>query len=176
MWEKIVFNLLSNAFKYTHGGSISVRLKQAADDAIEFAVTDTGVGIPSEELTKVFERFHRIQSASGRSQEGTGIGLALVQELAKLHQGKITVQSKAGAGSTFTVTLPIGKAHLPSEQIISGKSSANIAGSTDVFIEEALKWLPSEDNEEVDANETETETLAITRPDKTKAKVLLADD
>ena len=108
MWEKIVLNLVSNAFKFTLQGEIEVRLETAEGHA-RLTVRDTGVGIPSEELPRMFERFHRIERSRGRTHEGTGIGLALVQELVKLHGGTITVASVVGQGSTFTVTIPLGK-------------------------------------------------------------------
>ena len=84
MWEKIVLNLLSNAFKFTLAGTITVRL-QCVENCVELSVADTGIGIPSEELPHLFERFHRIKNSQGRSFEGSGIGLSLVQELVKLH-------------------------------------------------------------------------------------------
>ena len=105
MWEKILLNLLSNALKFTHEGGIEVELRPAGE-WVELAVSDTGVGIPPEELPKMFDRFHRIQDARGRTHEGTGIGLALVQELVKLHGGTIRVESVLNAGSRFTVSIP----------------------------------------------------------------------
>jgi len=81
MWEKIVFNLLSNAFKFTFDGEIEVTIKRKANFA-ELAVRDTGTGIPPDELAHLFKRFHRVRGATGRTFEGSGIGLALVQELA----------------------------------------------------------------------------------------------
>ena len=95
MWEKIVLNLLSNAFKFTYEGEISVTLKQV-DNAAELCVRDTGTGIPSEEIPRLFERFHRVENARGRTHEGSGIGLALVHELVKLHSGSINVESVIG--------------------------------------------------------------------------------
>ncbi|MDQ7970688.1 MAG: HAMP domain-containing sensor histidine kinase, partial [Oxalicibacterium faecigallinarum] len=88
MWEKIVFNLLSNAFKFTLTGSVTVRLQRYGEWA-RLTVSDTGTGVPEHELPRLFERFHRIESAQGRTFEGTGIGLALIQELVKLHGGSI---------------------------------------------------------------------------------------
>ena len=78
MWEKIVLNLLSNAFKFTFEGEIAVRMRDAGD-AVELTVSDTGIGIPPDELPRMFERFHRVENARGRSHEGSGIGLALVR-------------------------------------------------------------------------------------------------
>ncbi len=116
MWEKIVLNLLSNALKFTFEGEVDLSLKPV-DVAVELRVRDTGVGIPEEHRARMFERFHRIEGAAARTYEGSGIGLALVQELAKLHGGSVRVESAVGAGSTFTVTIPRGKEHLPAERI-----------------------------------------------------------
>jgi signal transduction histidine kinase len=92
MWEKIVLNLLPNAFKFTFAGEIEVKLRQTGDH-FTLAVRDTGTGIPAHELPKLFERFHRVAGAHGRTHEGSGIGLALVQELVKLHGGTVSVES-----------------------------------------------------------------------------------
>lgn len=105
MWEKIVFNLLSNAFKYTPSGRITLRLARR-DDSLRLTVSDTGIGVAPEETTRIFERFYRSHYAVGRTAEGSGVGLALVQELVRLHGGEIGVQSAAGCGASFTVTLP----------------------------------------------------------------------
>lgn len=116
MWEKIVFNLLSNAFKYTHKGTIALRLF-ARDGRAVLEVEDTGIGIPEKELPRMFERFHRVENAQGRTYEGTGIGLSLTKELVKLLGGEISVSSREGKGSTFTVSLPLGKDHLPASEV-----------------------------------------------------------
>jgi signal transduction histidine kinase/CheY-like chemotaxis protein len=110
MWEKIVLNLLSNAFKFTLAGEISVRLAWR-DDHVELSVHDTGAGIPASELEHIFDRFHRVEGARGRSFEGTGIGLALAHELVALHGGTIRVSSIEGQGSTFAVIIPKGSGH-----------------------------------------------------------------
>src|ERR1039457_4855387 len=99
MWEKIVLNLLSNAFKFTFEGKVSVTLKPL-EDCVQLQITDSGIGIPEEELPRLFQRFHRVEGARGRTQEGTGIGLALVAELIGLHGGTVTVNSQLGRGST----------------------------------------------------------------------------
>jgi signal transduction histidine kinase len=116
MWEKIVLNLISNAFKFTFQGTITVCLKPAGHN-FELSVSDTGVGIPKHELTKIFQRFHRVEGARARTYEGSGIGLALVYELVKMHGGTIEVESRLESGSTFTVSLPTGSEHLPSDRI-----------------------------------------------------------
>ncbi|CCD90227.1 putative sensor histidine kinase with multiple PAS/PAC and a response regulator receiver domain [Bradyrhizobium sp. ORS 285] len=141
MWEKIVLNLLSNAFKFTFAGEIEAKLR-AVDDTIELTVRDTGTGIPQHELPKLFERFHRVAGADGRTHEGSGIGLALVQELAKLHGGSVGVASALGRGSVFTVHVPQGRSHLPPGQIDVPAAQEPIVPGARAFIEEALHWLP----------------------------------
>ena len=144
MWEKIVLNLLSNALKFTLEGEIAVGLRQA-DEAVQLTVTDTGIGIPAEELPRVFERFHRVRSARGRTHEGTGIGLSLAQELVRLHGGTIEVTSEVSQGTRFTVTIPTGIAHLPPGQIGASATLASTALGAAPFIEEAQRWLPERD-------------------------------
>lgn len=118
MWEKIVLNLLSNAFKFTFEGAITVRLRSDGDGA-RLDVADTGTGVPEHELPRLFERFHRIEGARSRSHEGSGIGLALVQALVRLHGGEVEVTSKEGTGTTFRIRIPQGMAHLPAASIRS---------------------------------------------------------
>lgn len=142
MWEKIVLNLLSNAFKYTLEGGITVSLV-SVDDQVELTVRDTGVGIPPEELPRLFERFHRVKGSVGRTHEGTGIGLALVRELATLHGGTVGVESTLGRGSTFTVSIPLGKTHLDSTHIHQTGDVASTRTGAGVYVEEAMRWLPA---------------------------------
>ena len=141
LYEKIVLNLLSNAFKFTLEGTITVTLRDAGT-TVELSVTDTGTGIADDQLPHIFERFHRIEGAPARTHEGTGIGLALVQELAKLHGGSVGVRSVAGEGSTFAVTIPKGSAHLPSQRIGATPQLATTALVAGHYVEEALRWLP----------------------------------
>jgi signal transduction histidine kinase len=140
MWEKIVFNLLSNALKHTFEGGIRVSLSWCGDHA-ELAVEDSGVGISETELPHVFDRFHRVKGAKSRTHEGTGIGLALVAELARGHGGAVQVQSREGAGSTFTVTVKSGCAHLPPERLGTRTSKASSATRAAPYVEEALHWI-----------------------------------
>lgn len=177
MWEKIVLNLLSNAFKFTFAGEIAVSL-HVAGDHVELVVRDTGIGIAPEELPRVFDRFHRIEGAQGRTHEGTGIGLALVRELVKLHGGIVEAESEFQRGSTFRVRVPRGKAHLPAERIIAPflKIPTPALAATS-FVEEALRWLPSEARAELDGS-----SLALLRPSdnpelqRCRPRVLVADD
>jgi len=142
MWEKVVLNLLSNAFKFTFGGEIAVSLQAAGGSVIRLTVRDTGTGIPEEEVPKLFERFHRVHGARARTHEGTGIGLALVQELVKLHGGSVQVESEPNAGTMFAVTIPAGKAHLPAERIAAERVLSSTAMGAAPYVEEAMRWLP----------------------------------
>src|SRR6185295_7381106 len=144
LWEQIVLNLLSNALKFTFEGRIELSLR-AAGDQVVLRVRDTGVGIRAEDLPRLFERFHRVEGSRARTHEGSGIGLALVQELVKLHGGTVGVQSAQGAGTTFTVQVPRGKDHLPAEQIGRGDPRERGHGRAPAFVEEALRWLPEEE-------------------------------
>ncbi len=122
MWEKIVFNLLSNAFKYTLKGTITVSLTRERNHVL-LKVKDTGLGIPENELPKMFTRFHRVLNNEGRSFEGSGIGLSMIKEFVLQHKGEIEVESREGEGSTFTVTIPLGKEHLPQDQIFAQETA-----------------------------------------------------
>lgn len=105
--ERIMLNLFSNAVKYTSpGGAIEVKLK-AQKEQLAISVKDTGIGIPKEKQSVIFERFTQVDSSFSRKCEGSGIGLALVKSLVEMQQGKISVESEEGKGSTFTVVLPI---------------------------------------------------------------------
>jgi PAS domain S-box-containing protein len=117
MWEIIVFNLLSNAFKYTFSGKIEIKLR-VIKKHVQLHVKDTGIGIANENVSKIFQRFERVEGVRARSAEGTGIGLALVKELVLFHGGTIKVKTAPGVGSTFIVTIPKGKSHLPARQIL----------------------------------------------------------
>jgi signal transduction histidine kinase len=116
-YEKILLNLLSNAFKYTISGKITVRLEQLSGDRVRLIVEDTGIGIPSEELPRIFDRFYRARASAGRAIEGSGIGLALTYELVQMHGGTIEARSELGRGSVFIVELPLGASHLPAEHV-----------------------------------------------------------
>ncbi|MFK0194887.1 SpoIIE family protein phosphatase [Kitasatospora sp. NPDC090308] len=142
MWEKVILNLLSNALKFTFDGSITVAV-EARDGEAVVTVADTGIGVPDEEMPRLFERFHRIENARSRSNEGSGIGLALVQELVGLHGGSITAASVEGEGTRFTIRLPFGSAHLPAEALLPGDGVLP-ASAADPYLQEALRWLPGE--------------------------------
>jgi PAS domain S-box-containing protein len=146
MWEKVVLNLLSNALKFTLDGTVSVSVRAEGTHAV-LQISDTGSGIAAAEMPRLFERFHRIPTARSRSNEGSGIGLALVRELVGLHGGTITAQSTEGAGTTFTVRLPFGHEHLPEEHLAAAGPEL-ISAAADPFLAEALRWLPDDQPDE----------------------------
>jgi len=173
MWEKIVLNLISNAFKFTLAGRIAVRLK-ATGGVFELRVEDTGSGIPEHELLRIFDRFHRVEGARGRTHEGTGIGLALIHELVKLHGGSIRVESAPEKGSSFVVSIPEGHAHLPAASAERRQPTGTLAS---VYVEEALGWLP-------ETERRTSEPVRLFAADSVQAphiipaagRILLADD
>ena len=176
MWEKIVFNLLSNALKYTFEGEIKIELSHRGNFA-ELAVSDTGTGIPEKELPHLFERFHRVKGAQGRSYEGTGIGLALVNELVKLHGGSIRVDSQLDHGSTFTVSIPFGKEHLPADRLKAQRALSATKVLSEAHVEEALRWLPDGDNHfNIPSREVSAGGKPASDPKQPRARILLADD
>lgn len=172
MWEKVVLNLLSNAFKFTLSGGIVVTAREHGMNVV-VSVRDTGTGIPADELPQVFERFHRVRGARGRTDEGTGIGLALVQELVKLHGGTVSVESGLGRGTTFTVSLPTGSAHLPKDRLGGARTLASTALGAAPYVEDALRWLPDEAARALHVEDTRA---AGVRVSTAGARVLLADD
>ncbi len=164
MWEKIVLNLVSNAFKFTFDGKIVVCLR-CTDIHAELIVSDSGTGIAAHELPHLFERFHRVEGARGRSYEGSGIGLALIHQLVQLNGGSILVESQEGRGSRFIVRLPlaVGPATRPGTEIAPVSSSVVRA-----YVEEAQLWLP-------DADEDLAAAAAVPTA-ATRGHVLVADD
>lgn len=182
MWEKIVLNLLSNAFKHTFAGKIEVRLRWLGDH-VELSVSDTGVGIPQAQLPLLFERFHRVPNAKSRTHEGSGIGLALVNELVKLHSGVIQVNSVVDQGTEFTVTVPTGKAHLPPDHVQEMPMESQASAGGIPFVLEAARWVPEEEagsqDSEVQSASSFAEGLGEEvwrKPDGQRVHILLADD
>ena len=173
MWEKVVFNLLSNALKFTFSGTVSVRLGEEDGHAV-LRVADTGVGVAAAEIPRLFDRFHRIENVPSRSNEGSGIGLALIRELIGLHGGTITADSDGRVGTTFTVVIPFGYGHLPEANVVAGGGSPAVATAASQFLFEAMRWLPGDPagpEGAVGALASGTE-LRKAAPDR----VLLADD
>ncbi|HYG62706.1 MAG TPA: ATP-binding protein [Thermoanaerobaculia bacterium] len=178
MWEKVVLNLVSNAFKFTLEGGIEVALR-AVDGGARLTVRDTGAGIPPAEMPKLFERFHRVAGTPGRTQEGTGIGLALVQELVRLHGGEVRAESALGRGTTFFVTLPFGKDHLPADRVGAARTLASTTVGAAPFVEEALRWIPPTPDAGSEWRPLDASLIHVgPRPagDGTRPRILLADD
>ncbi|MDG9702802.1 SpoIIE family protein phosphatase [Streptomyces sp. DH37] len=185
MWEKVVLNLLSNALKFTFEGSIGVRLRAEEGQAV-LLVSDTGIGVPAEELPRLFERFHRIENARARSNEGSGIGLALVKELVGLHGGTITADSVEGEGTVFTIRLPMGSARPPAGPAARAAEPFPASTAADPYLQEALRWLPRAGRDTVPEEPEEPEEPAPPAaegaegappgPGAARARVLIADD
>jgi PAS domain S-box-containing protein len=176
MWEKIVLNLLSNALKFTFRGRIAVRLSAEGGRAV-LRVSDTGVGIAREEVPKVFTRFHRVEGAQSRTHEGSGIGLALVQELARMHGGMAEVESEPGRGSVFTIAIPFGSQHLPADRIAPAVAMPG-GSAAEAYMEEASRWLP-ETHPSAAESGPESDPApagAVARSGSSGARILLADD
>jgi PAS domain S-box-containing protein len=173
MWEKIILNFLSNSLKSTFEGEIAVTVR-AVEGGAQVAIRDTGTGIPEDEVPHLFERFRRVEGAHRRTHEGSGIGLALVHELVGLHGGVVEVETVIGKGTTFTVTLPFGHAHLPPERVSTTKA-ARTGSSASAYVNEALTWLPQlSDNGHVPAASLEGANGRLSDPEM--PRVLLADD
>jgi len=168
MWEKIILNLLSNAFKFTFEGSITIMVRAWSDGKqVDVSVRDTGTGIAQNEIPRLFERFHRVEGARGRSIEGSGIGLALVYELVKLQGGGMKVRSEIGRGSEFTITLPMGDAPLSSiaSDPVQTPGAPNTTAA--MFVNEALQWV---------SRGADSAALAPVAVGQTPGYILLADD
>jgi len=173
LWERIVFNLLSNALKFTYDGGIKVQLQENSE-AFHLVVEDSGTGISKNELPKLFSRFHRIEGVKSRSHEGTGIGLAMVKELVKMHGGQVEARSQLGQGSRFIITIPFGKDHLPQEQIRQRapeeRSSLNALPS----LEDDLYWL-QDGSEDVPSKTYDSEQFTDSASEDA-ANILIVDD
>ncbi|MBW4577476.1 MAG: response regulator [Aphanothece sp. CMT-3BRIN-NPC111] len=139
-FDKVLYNLLSNAMKFTSSnGSITLKLEPAGNH-VQLQVSDTGIGIRKEQIPHLFERFRQAEGSVNRSYEGTGLGLALVKELIELHGGQISVASIYGCGTTFTMWLQTGTAHLPLDQVLEVPTEVQVSRATvelsDIEIEE----------------------------------------
>ncbi|MEV0216551.1 ATP-binding protein [Micromonospora sp. NPDC050695] len=167
-WERIVTNLLSNALKYTFIGRIRIAL-DADDEEVRLTVADTGIGIAEQDLPKLFERFHRVQGTRSRSHEGTGIGLALVNELARLEGGEVRVASRVGVGTTFTVALPWSTSR---RAAVTGPPSGGRGDAARAAVAEAMGWL----TEPAGGGEQAAAASGPAADELAGADILLADD
>lgn len=109
--EQVVVNIVSNSIKYTPNGGMIVMTASNIENGVRITVQDNGIGIPEEDLPRLFERFYRVDKARSRERGGTGLGLAIAREIVKLHGGKIEVESQFGKGTKMTVTLPLQPDH-----------------------------------------------------------------
>jgi signal transduction histidine kinase/DNA-binding response OmpR family regulator/ligand-binding sensor domain-containing protein len=164
--EKILANLISNAFKFTPSkGSVTFTMYARQDElansplSVEFEIRDTGIGIPDDQIEKIFDRFYQVSSSDSREFEGTGIGLALCKELAELHHGNISVKSAPGKGSTFTVLLPCSRDQFSEYEIGSGK--ATIPNVDELSHEEESMEIIGTGGEKVGPLENDTPVLMI---------------
>jgi PAS domain S-box-containing protein len=166
-WAKIVLNLMSNAFKFTFDGGISVTLREDDGHAV-LVVRDTGSGIAAEELPHLFERFHRGHNQVSRTHEGSGIGLALVAELSRLHGGEASAASTEGIGTEMTVRIPLGRAHLPSAEVTDSEQPRTAgAAAPSALVSEAWRWL---------SPETDTAAAQAAPSSGDVARILVVDD
>ena len=177
MWEKIIFNLLSNAFKFTFEGEIGVTIKTAADKRhAEVEIRDTGIGISAEDQRHLFERFRRVENARGRSHEGSGIGLALVRELVKLHGGEIGVASEVGRGTTFTVAIPYGAEHHAAERVGGAHRPESTHLRAQAYVDEAMGWLAKDNSTEVSPPSSAEDLTNLVSVAAKSERILLVDD
>jgi signal transduction histidine kinase/CheY-like chemotaxis protein len=160
-WEKIVLNLIANAYKFTLQGSVRVGLREVAG-GIQLMVQDTGAGIPAAEQSRIFERFHRVPGTPARTFEGSGIGLSLVRELARMHDGTVYVHSEQGRGSIFRVTLP---PRIPSS---SSPRKVGASAASRLYLEDASRWSS-------DAGGP-SRSASVMEPVDASVRVLIVDD
>jgi PAS domain S-box-containing protein len=169
-WAKIILNLMSNALKFTFDGGVTVRLRQVGDHAV-LSVSDTGIGIPQNEVEHLFERFHRVHGAQSRSYEGSGIGLALVAELAAVHGGEVAAESTVGEGTTFTVSIPLRDRSSGDQPGDSRRQSLNAQEQSRGFVLEAQRWVDAESQHRGSRPIAQTVHADADRP-----RVLVVDD
>ncbi|MEH1928223.1 response regulator [Nostoc sp.] len=188
-FDKVVYNLLSNAMKFTpEGGTISVRLKSEGDRCI-LQVQDTGIGIVKQQIPYLFERFRQAEGSANRSYEGSGLGLALVKELIELHGGEVTVESVYGEGTTFSLWLLTGNAHLPTQQVLETPTELNMSRASvelaDLELVESgidnieditRNFSPSIETQDSALSENSEDKLATIRGSKTWHSILVVDD
>ncbi len=174
-FDKVVYNLLSNAMKFTpEGGTISVRLKSECDRCI-LEVQDTGIGIVKEQIPHLFERFRQAEGSANRSYEGSGLGLALVKELVELHGGQVTVESVYGEGTTFSLWLVTGNTHLPTQQVLETPTELNTSRASVELADLELVESITDNIEDITINfspSIDTQDSVL----KTQHSILVVDD
>lgn len=172
-FDRILLNLLSNAMKFTLPGGKVTTSAAVKDGHLQICVTDTGIGIPAEQLPHVFDRFRQADSGQSREFAGTGIGLALAHELVELHGGEIHVTSVVDRGTTFHIRLPLGAEHLSENDIVEWRTEDENASATDgVVVEAAAAAAQSRPARETVAVNLE----AAEQHEDARPTVLYADD
>lgn len=176
VFEKIFYNLLSNAFKFTpQGGFIELKIYQPASGFCKVSVKDSGIGISEEDLPQVFKKFFIVENISGFTEQGSGIGLALVKELVELHKGSITVESKINEGSTFIVSIPIGRDFLKENEIVKVKTEEIFVteSSSSEFLDEEVVQTDSR-NDNNDAKSVDDSLIALIVEDNSELRKYIA--
>ncbi|WP_055075188.1 response regulator [Pseudanabaena sp. 'Roaring Creek'] len=170
-FDKVLYNLLSNAMKFTpNNGNITVRINTDEDGKhCILSVHDTGIGIREDQIPFLFDRFRQAEGSVNRSYEGSGLGLSLVKELVNLHGGDISVSSEYGFGTTFAISIPAGKAHLPAEQVTNMPADIQISRAA---IE--LADLETDLNTDEDAIVNSGDSPSSSQ--EQAAKILIVDD
>ncbi|MEC4891624.1 MAG: response regulator [Oscillatoria sp. PMC 1051.18] len=170
-FDKVLYNLLSNAMKFTEaGGTISVFLEPAGDH-VRLQVKDTGIGISPSQIPHLFDRFRQAEGSINRSYEGSGLGLALVKELVNLHGGQVSVESLPGQGSTFTVWLQTGTAHLPLDMVLEVNTEVQAARATVELADLETELLDLETGTEIEQITDEDNLVA-----ENSSLILVVDD
>lgn len=174
-FDKVLYNLLSNAMKFTEpGGSITIKVEPAGDH-VRMQVIDTGIGIRTEQIPHLFERFQQAEGSVNRSYEGSGLGLALVKELVELHKGQISVESVYSRGTTFTVWLQAGASHLPLDQVLEVpteiQSSRAAVELADLDIE-----FPLEKDTGIDTLQDNRQNIIASPGHPNTSSILVVDD
>ncbi len=159
--ESIVSNVLSNAFKFTpEAGQIDLSVYRD-DNQVNIRVSDTGIGIPSDKLPRIFDRFYQVDNTHTRHQEGTGIGLALTKELVDLHKGTIAVESEEGKGTVVTVRIPLGKRHLELDEIQGNVGTEKDDSPTELEPVSSASWSTASLVTELDGGSDQPMVLLI---------------
>jgi signal transduction histidine kinase len=161
--EKVLFNVLSNAMKFTpSGGSVSVSITRRVDASqadqgwVDVMISDTGPGIPDDEVSRIFDRYHQVDGAVSQVQEGTGIGLSLAKELVELHRGTIRAENRTGDGAAFIISLRLGSDHLSADEIVDDSADseddfvhASMASMTEMVVADPAEVDDASSGEEV---------------------------
>ena len=156
---KILTNILSNAFKFTEQDEkITIAIKENINN-VEIKIRDTGIGIPQEEIPKLFDRFYQVDFSYTKEYEGTGIGLALTKELVELHHGSISVESEVGQWTEFTIKFPLGKKHLMEDEVLAEEKP----DKTKIPVDEENYLIPKS----VGINLTDNDGVNSSKEDKT---------